>query len=191
MNFLGAIGYVMKGSGIEQLLGLLYGPSTVDHVMSGKAFARALRGHCIVHDCLVQLLLQYVVGNESQRNNSVVLHVDGDCPLDVEDVDIIHMYSSVWKNKVDVSDCSSVQSAHLQGITDALLRLKFHLALESRTARLWLQYIDNIDVVKLFVVAERTSDCCLHFTACTRMLNLFAASGHYNYAKACRLMSRR
>ena len=72
MNFLGAIGYVMKGSGIEQLLGLLYGPSTVDHVMSGKAFARALRGHCIVHDCLVQLLLQYVVGNESQRNNSVV-----------------------------------------------------------------------------------------------------------------------
>jgi len=42
MNFLGVIGYVMKGSGIEELLGLLYGPSTVDHVMSGKAFARAL-----------------------------------------------------------------------------------------------------------------------------------------------------
>jgi len=163
---------------------LLYGPSTVDHVMSGKAFARALRGHFIVHDCLLQRLLQYVVGDESQRNNSVVLQVDGDCPLDVEDVDIIHMYSSVWKNKVDVSDCSIVQSAHLQGITDALLRLKFHLTLESRTARLWLQYMDYIDVVKLFVVAERISDWCLHLTACTRMLNLFAASGHYSYAKA-------
>ena len=87
MNFLDAIGYVMKGSGIEELLSLLYGPSTVDHVMSGKAFARALRGHFIVHDCLLQLLLQYVVGDESQRNNSVVLQVDGNCPLDVEDVD--------------------------------------------------------------------------------------------------------
>ena len=41
-NFLGAIGYIMKGLGIEELLGLLYGPNTVDHVMSGKAFARAL-----------------------------------------------------------------------------------------------------------------------------------------------------
>ena len=89
MNFLGASGYVMKGSGIEELLSLLYGPSTVDHVMSGKAFARALRGHCIVHNSLVQRLLQYVVGDESQRNNSAVLQVDGDCPLDVEDVDII------------------------------------------------------------------------------------------------------
>jgi len=187
MNFLGAIGYVMKGSGIEELLGLLYGPSTVDHVMSGKAFARALRGHFIIHDCLMQLLLQYVVSDESQRNGSVVLQVDGDCPLDVEDVDIIQLYSSVWKNKVDVSDCSSVQCTHLQGITDALLRLKVHLALESRTARLWLQYMDYVDVVKLFVVAERTSDWCLHLTACTRMLNLFAASGHYNYAKACRV----
>jgi len=87
MNFLDAIGYVMKGSGIEELLGLLYGPSTVDHVMSGKAFARALRGHFIVHNCLVLLLLQYVVGDELQRNNSVVLQVDGDCPLDVEDFD--------------------------------------------------------------------------------------------------------
>ena len=143
MNFLGAIGYNMKGSGIEELLGLQYGPSTVDHVMSGKAFARALRSHFIVHDCLVQLLLQHV-SDESQRNGSVVLQVDGDCSLDVKDVDIlIQLYSSVWKNKVDVSDCSSV---HLQGITDALLRLKVHLALESRTARLWLQYMDYVDV---------------------------------------------
>ena len=39
MNFIGAIGYVLNGSGLEDMMGLLYGPSTVQHVQSGKAYA--------------------------------------------------------------------------------------------------------------------------------------------------------
>jgi hypothetical protein len=58
MNFMGALGDVMRGSGLEEAFELLYGKKTVEHVMSGKAYVRAVRGHMIVHSALTSLLMQ-------------------------------------------------------------------------------------------------------------------------------------
>src|SRR6266536_1347441 len=33
MSFLGSIGHLMKASGMEEVLGLLFGPNTVEHVL--------------------------------------------------------------------------------------------------------------------------------------------------------------
>ena len=38
MNFLGAVGHLMKGRGIEEVLVLVFGASTVEHVLSGEAY---------------------------------------------------------------------------------------------------------------------------------------------------------
>lgn len=57
----------------------------------------------------------------------------------------------------------------------------------SRTAQLWLKYIDCINVVKLFIYAERTSDWEMHLSALSKMLNVFAGTGHFNYSKCARL----
>ena len=54
----------------------------------------------------------------------------------------------------------------------------------SRTAQLWVQYMEY---VKMFIFAERIGDWESHFDATRRMLNLFAATGHYNYAKCGRM----
>ena len=69
-NLLGAIGHVMKGSRLEELMGLLYGNNTVEHVLSGKAYARSIRGHFIIHDALMQLPLLTVLKN---RYEAVIL----------------------------------------------------------------------------------------------------------------------
>jgi arginine repressor len=37
MNLLGAIGTLMDGSGIKEILGTIYGENTVQHIMTGKA----------------------------------------------------------------------------------------------------------------------------------------------------------
>jgi hypothetical protein len=47
-----------------------------------------------------------------------------------------------------------------------------------------MQYVETL---KLVVRAERTSDWNLHLVGMSRMLNLFAATGHINYAKCARL----
>ena len=45
MSFIGSIGHLMKGSGISEVLGTIYGSNAVEHMISGKAVSRALRGH--------------------------------------------------------------------------------------------------------------------------------------------------
>ena len=44
-----------------------------------------------------------------------------------------------------------------------------------------------IQVVKMFIYAERTGDWNLHLHAIYKMLNLFAATGHLHYAKSVRM----
>ena len=49
MSFLGSIGDLMEGSGLEEALQRVYGKNAVDHMMTGKAIARA--GRCsIAHE---------------------------------------------------------------------------------------------------------------------------------------------
>ena len=47
--------------------------------------------------------------------------------------------------------------------------------------------MDYIKLVKLFISAERTSNWELHLYIVSQMLNLFASTGHINYAKSARL----
>ena len=64
---------------------------------------------------------------------------------------------------------------------------KCRLIQNSRTGSLWISYLDYVMVVQNFIRAERTHNWLLHVDATQRMLNLFSATGHNNYAKSCRL----
>ena len=44
MSAIGSLGYLMNGSGLEEALQEVYGSTTVQHMMTGKAIAHALGG---------------------------------------------------------------------------------------------------------------------------------------------------
>ena len=46
----------MAGSGLQELLELIYASNAVDHIMTGKAISHAVRAHLIV-DATVNALL--------------------------------------------------------------------------------------------------------------------------------------
>ena len=69
--------------------------------------------------------------------------------------------------------------------------MKNKLLCESRTAKLCLEYLYEMDTVKMFIRAECCGDWNLHTIAVTRMLSLFAAAGHFQYAKCARLYLQR
>lgn len=78
--------------------------------------------------------------------------------------------------------------------TDALVTvnenmdvLKTKLSDVSRSAKLWIQYLRYIQGKQYFTRAERTGNWNLHLVALSRMINLFAATRHINYAKSVRL----
>ena len=57
MSFLGCIGHIMAGSGIEEVLELVYAKNAVPHILSGKAVAHAIRGHLLVDAALNAMLV--------------------------------------------------------------------------------------------------------------------------------------
>ena len=56
MSFLGSLGNLMKGSGLEELFSQVYREHTVVHMISGIAILRALRAHFLAESALVTLL---------------------------------------------------------------------------------------------------------------------------------------
>ena len=58
---------------------------------------------------------------------------------------------------------------------------------KSHTARLWLQYIDYVEISRNFIRSARTGTWGLFLRTISQMINLFAATGHINYAKSARI----
>ena len=58
MSFLGSIGSLMEGSGLRRALETVYVPLTVGHIMTGKAYTRAVRGHMMSASAVLSLLLE-------------------------------------------------------------------------------------------------------------------------------------
>ena len=55
---------------------------------------------------------------------------------------------------------------------------------ECRTAGLWLQYMDMVDLLRNFIKSERTGDWNLNLQVLYDMLPYMAASGHHHYTKS-------
>ena len=57
MNVLGAIGTLMDGTVLKDILCSVYGENTTAHMMADKSIQRAFRGHLLVDKCLNRILL--------------------------------------------------------------------------------------------------------------------------------------
>ena len=179
MSFLGSIGSLMAGAGLTDILEISYGPNTVCHIMSGKAVSRALCGFFLVDAALAVLLIRLLLPS------SELTDMPGLSEQDVQDIEKLYesLLDDVSSNAADTVSGTPA----LQNLEQLVQMLKCQLSERSRTAKLWVQYMYEIETVKLFLRAERTSNWSLHVTAMTRMLNLFAATGHLKYAKCARL----
>ena len=62
ISFLRSIGHLMAGSGLKELLQLIYASNAVDYILTGKAIARAVRAHLIVDAALNALLYSAALG---------------------------------------------------------------------------------------------------------------------------------
>lgn len=56
MSFLGCIGHLMAGSGLQELLQIIYAENAVRHMLTVKAISKALRGQLLVVAALNTML---------------------------------------------------------------------------------------------------------------------------------------
>ena len=164
MSFLGSVGNLMGGYGLDKALETVYVPVTIGHMFTGKAYSRSVRGHLLCATA-VQTLLMEEFWNELtiSEKEELQCYYDSDDPNEHEGEEL----SVRLKNWIE--------SKHKE------------VSKDSRTSALWSSYVKYIGVVQDFIRAERTNDWNLHVTTTNAMLNLFAATGDHNYAKSCRL----
>ena len=102
-----------------------------------------------------------------------------------QDKELERLISVVMNHKV--SPNALAESPELVQLGYALECLKDTLRLTSRTAKLWLRFMDYIEIIKDVICCERLGMWDGHLNAVTALLNLFAATGHIHYAKSARL----
>lgn len=49
---------------------------------------------------------------------------------------------------------------------------------KSQTRHLWIRYMEQVSLLKMFLYAERTGDLTLHLQCIRRMIPYFLAAGH-------------
>lgn len=162
MSFMGSVGNIMAGSGLEQLWSTVYAQNTVPHLMSGHAYSRALRAHFLVYEALSVIILR-------------------ELSLPEESITILeNLYKNPMLHELENNILLEQIQAEIEDKFEAHSKL-------SRTGKLWVNYLKLVSLMKLFIVAERSGIWSLHVYCVKHMIPIFYATGHINYAKCAHL----
>ncbi|MES9880176.1 MAG: hypothetical protein ABW185_04765 [Sedimenticola sp.] len=168
MSYMGAIGHIMSESGLAVQWETVYAPNTVKHMLTGHAYARALRAHMLSVSSLVGKML------DTQESLS---------GLNLDRLKAIH--EMLLREEYDVDDIQP--ELVVNQLIETLDGLENDLAAESRTGKLWLDYLKMVRLMLLFLRAERTGDWELHMYCVDAMIPICHAGGHLAYARCARL----
>lgn len=167
MSYLGAIGHIMSGSGLEELWNTVYAKTTITHMISGHAYSRAVRAHILTYQTLVCLLIHEKEFNMGSEDS------------------IIQIFEMFQNGKLSVKELENNTVLH---DINQLMKLQFEMAENnSRTGKLWVQYLRQVELILGFLRAERTGNWELHLNTIRHMIPHLHAAGHLSYAKSTRL----
>jgi len=142
---------------------------TVCHMMAGKAVAWALLGF-------------FLDDAAHSHSNTFVVAVkklsDTPGPSNHDIQETRKLYESLLGDASSHATNTVSGTPALQNMKQLLHMLNCQLSKQSRTAKLWVQYMYEIETVKLFLRAERTSSWNLHvmlWHACSICLQLLVS----------------
>ena len=155
MSFLGAIGHIMAGSGIEELFEVIYAKNTVSHILSGKAVARAVRGHFLMDSALHALLLsepkdqediqdleeeserEAELEQDKEENLSTHVNLAGDCSHALGEA--AKLFDKLMSKDITAEEIDDETA--LKRMKEKINEKKARLS-ESRTANLWYRKLE-------------------------------------------------
>lgn len=171
MNVLGTIGILMNGTGLKEILGVIYGENAITHMMTGKSVQRAFRGHLLVDKCLSHMILSEMLNDDPQLAAVVAASEE--------------MYTELSMGDIELE--TVLTSETLIQVSNELEKRKMDLGSNSQTSKLWLNYQRMVKVARTLIMAERTGSWLMHLHAVSDCLPIFATAGHFNYLKSAYL----
>ena len=152
MSFLGAVGHLMTGTGLQHLLEQVYASHTVPHIMSGKAVDRARRGHMLSLCSLYGIMMSKVYDVNLAAADDFEIT---DCVISEHFLSnpSIFQLTSLLENlkKLSISNDDELMKNNIfQEYLEETKRFKDRNN-ESKTSQLWFMYMDMIDLMCIFI----------------------------------------
>lgn len=166
MSFMGCIGYIMAASGIKEIFSLIYAEGSVDKMLDGHSYARAVRAHFILQQALSILIIE-----ELKNENAEFQGLLADEDIFSFDMDIDKIQSNENFEKLHTLFEKKLVEIEKRG----------------KTCQLWVQYFKMVSLLKNILAAERMGDWNSHLQSVELTIPFFHAAGHFNYAKSARL----
>lgn len=172
MSYLGAVGYIMSGAGLDSLWSTVYAPNSVKHMLTGHAYSRAMRAHVLTFTALGIAICKTV---ETEKTNEFKAFISS----------FLEKWEDDSVERPTIGDCRN--DVNIAEMTEEIITQINNLHGNGPTAQLWLQYFELIIIALQFIEAERVGDWTLHLQSMRKMLPVFHAAGHLPYAKSAQL----
>ena len=144
--------------------------------------SRAARAHLISYACLVGFQVAKQFGFDLIIDENGGYHFQENLPEEVKGL----LYLLEMLNKGETSSEEIEENNTFINAKAKILAFKEQRS-ESKTAKLWFQYMETVELLCSFINAERSGNCQQHLQAIRDMLPYFTASGHLLYAKSAYL----
>jgi len=147
------------------MIQLIYpGSTTANHIMDGGCFYKAIRAHLLIDAAIYQHIMKLAFTKEERGDTRTFMEKVADGKMGARHTDPVvavfeHRFEETFKRLTE----------------------------KGRTPALWVQYHHMVDVIKVFIRTERLADHNRHLSCIvTKMLHIFAAADHHQYAKGAR-----
>ena len=166
MNFLKVIGDHMNGSGLEEIWlesGRL-GPCRIKQVLSGKAYNKGARCHKLSLQALWQILvpslLPFCKEHDRKYHDDITLLIDD-------------------KSDNIVKRLSLLAEERFQSVLSSFIVMRS----KDNNFDFWWNYMQMVEILQLFIRAQRDGNLDLHIYSFQLMLPYFMRYDHMNYAR--------
>ena len=173
MSYLGALGKLLHGSGFEEIVTeeRLCAHGSMDRVMSGKNYNRAMRVHVTVLEALERLLFAKF---EQDRDSKL----SKDLMTFMTMKELTNEMSSSTAKKILQSGVYAELFSQYEAFKENVRSGKY-----GKTAQYWIQYMDRVWLLLQFVQATKTNNFSLHVSCLKDLCPLLFTMNHQNYAR--------
>lgn len=178
-TFIACIGKIWGDAGLKDMLAEseTYATATVESMLQGRQFHRAVRGLTLVFEALTQILVTDFL-KWLKEEDHVFDELDG-VVLHLYDV-----YSSFSKSdNVPVQDLNSLSSKIEQELLPQLDTFIEYGSQKSPTFQFWIKFLTSVHIMLANIRAEREGDWDMHLSTQVSMLPYFFIADRQNYSR--------
>ena len=174
-SLFGVLGSKMKGSGLSEILieSGVCASGSLEKVMSGKHYNRALRTHKLTVEALERLLV-CKFKEITDTNDTLLLHPEA-----------FEMFQNLMKSPSSEMLKQTMENEKCRSYFETYQSFKTSVRIGKlgKTAQYWLSYMDNVWMILMLIKLTKSNDLDLHIAALYQLCPLLFAFDHHNYAR--------